>query len=92
MHIDYMYNSIQHDMRMNVILAHQLKWEEKFHLQRFRHEIMIIFDLKIFLVDLEKIKKKKNHFTIRNSLIDHMWERFTNEDVYVKMYYVISKM
>ena len=51
MHMDYMYNSIQHDMRMKVILAHQLKREEKLHLQRFRHEIMII-------LDLEKSKKK----------------------------------
>ena len=64
MHMDYMYNSIQHDMRMNVILAHQLKWEEKFHLHRFRHERMIIFDLKKNLVDLEKIKDKKIHFTL----------------------------
>ena len=54
MHMDYMYNSIQHDMRMNVILAHQLKWEEKFHLHIFRHERMIIFDLKNFFGRFKK--------------------------------------
>ena len=62
MHMDYMYNSIQHDMKMKMILAHQLKWEEKFYFHRFRHEKMIIFDLKNFLVDLKKSKIKKNSF------------------------------
>ena len=68
MHIDYMYNSIQHDMRMNVILAHQLKWEEKFHFHRFRHERMIIFDLKSFFGRFRKkskIKKFISHSEIR---------------------------
>ena len=58
----YMYNNIQHDMRMNVILAHKLKWEEKFHLQRFRRKRMIIFDLKNFFGRFRKKLEIKNSF------------------------------
>ena len=28
-----------------------------------------------------KIKDKETHLVLRNSLIDHLWERYTNGDV-----------
>ena len=33
-----------------------------------------------FLSRFRKIKDKEAHFSLRNALIDHLWEKFSNND------------
>ena len=36
--------------------------------------------LQEFLSRFRKIKDKEAHFSLRNALIDHLWEKFSNND------------
>ncbi|CAH8278461.1 unnamed protein product [Arabidopsis lyrata] len=33
-----------------------------------------------FLARYQQIKDKEAHFSLRNALVDHLWEKYTNDD------------